>query len=47
MSKPPITLSSQDLDRIEALLALPLATLSQDRAGLKAELERIGRCVPG
>ena len=33
--------------RIEALLALPLATLSQDRAGLKAELERIGRCVPG
>ena len=32
--------------RIEALLALPLATLSQDRAGLKAELERIGRCVP-
>lgn len=33
--------------RIEALLALPLATLSQDRTSLKAELERIGRCVPG
>ena len=33
--------------RIEALLALPLATLSQDRTSLKAALERIGQCVPG
>lgn len=33
--------------RIEALLALPLATLSQDRSSLKAALERIGQCVPG
>lgn len=33
--------------RIEALLALPLATLSHDRTSLKAALERIGQCVPG
>ena len=29
--------------RIEALLALPLSDLAQDRAGLAAELQRIGR----
>ncbi len=40
MSKPPITLSSQDLDRIEALLAaLPSSALA-GKAELQAELER-------
>ncbi len=32
--------------RIEAFLALPLATLAVDRARLKAELDRIGSLVP-
>ena len=40
MSKPPITLSSQDLDRIEALLAaLPSSALA-GKAELQAELDR-------
>lgn len=29
--------------RIEAFLALPLADRKRDRAGLKAELQRIGK----
>lgn len=32
--------------RIEAFLALPLATLQNDRALLKAELDRIGTLTP-
>ncbi|AXT45814.1 MULTISPECIES: arsenate reductase ArsC [Chromobacterium] len=32
--------------RIEAFLALPLAELQQDRARLKAELDRIGSLLP-
>ena len=32
--------------RIEAFLALPLATLAADRARLKAEMDRIGSLVP-
>ncbi|NHR08457.1 arsenate reductase ArsC [Chromobacterium haemolyticum] len=32
--------------RIEAFLALPLAELQQDRARLKAELDRIGALLP-
>jgi arsenate reductase len=32
--------------RIEALLALPLAELQEDRARLKAELDRIGTLMP-
>ncbi|ENO78528.1 arsenate reductase ArsC [Thauera sp. 63] len=32
--------------RIEAFLALPLAELAQDRARLKAELDRIGTLLP-
>lgn len=32
--------------RIEAFLALPLAELQQDRARLKAELDRIGTLLP-
>jgi arsenate reductase len=32
--------------RIEAFLALPLATLQNDRSRLKAELDRIGTLVP-
>ncbi|WP_374554727.1 arsenate reductase ArsC [Aquitalea pelogenes] len=32
--------------RIEALLALPLAELQQDRARFKAELDRIGTLLP-
>ncbi len=32
--------------RIEAFLALPLATLQHDRAALKAELDRIGQLLP-
>lgn len=32
--------------RIEAFLALPLAELQQDRAHLKAELDRIGSLLP-
>ena len=32
--------------RIEALLALPLAELQQDRARFKLELDRIGALLP-
>ncbi|WP_230370816.1 hypothetical protein [Paludibacterium denitrificans] len=32
--------------RIEALLALPLVELQQDRARFKAELDRIGTLLP-
>ncbi|MFD2447967.1 hypothetical protein ACFSQE_05600 [Vogesella fluminis] len=32
--------------RIEAFLALPLDELQQDRARLKAELDRIGSLLP-
>lgn len=32
--------------RIEAFLALPLAQLANDRAGLKRELDRIGTLLP-
>ncbi len=32
--------------RIEAFFALPLAELSNDRAGFKAELDRIGALLP-
>jgi len=32
--------------RIEAFLALPLAELQQDRARLKAELDRVGSLLP-
>lgn len=32
--------------RIEALLALPLEGLQQDPGRLKAELDRIGQCLP-
>ncbi len=31
--------------RIQALLALPLASLAEDRASLKAELDRIGKLM--
>ncbi len=46
MSKPPITLSSQDLDRIEALLAaLPSSALA-GKAELQAELDRAEVLAP-
>jgi arsenate reductase len=32
--------------RIEAFLALPLAELQNDRARLKAEMDRIGTLLP-
>ena len=46
MRKPPITLSSQDLDRIEALLAaLPSSALA-GKAELQAELDRAEVLAP-
>lgn len=44
--KPPITLSSLDVDRIEALLAAIPATVFPGKAALQAELDRADVVAP-
>ena len=46
MSKPPITLSSQDLDRIEALLAASPASAQTGKAEQKEKLDRAEVLAP-